>query len=64
MDTSVDSEGVSPAQIFGLDQETIKRIVNGLSAKYPEYISSAFTLDLDNITLRDDKCSADILNLF
>lgn len=64
MDDSIESEGVSPAQIFGLDSDTIKRIVNGLSAKYPEFISSSFTLDLDNITLSAEKCSADVLNLF
>ena len=64
MDTSVDSEGISPVQMFGVDSETIKRIINGLSAKYPEFISSSFTLDLDNISLRDDKFSTDVLNLF
>ena len=40
------------------------RILNGLSINYPEFISVSFTLDLDNITLREDKTSADVLTLF
>lgn len=64
MDTSVDSDGVSPIQIFGLDRETMKRILNGLSVSRPDFINASFTLDLDNITLRDGKTSEDVLNLF
>lgn len=64
MDTAVESDGISPIQIFGLDKEMMIGILKGLAAKYPEYISVAFTLDLDNINLRQDKTSADILDLF
>lgn len=60
----VDSDGVSPTEIFGLDRKTMEKIVNGLSVNYPEYISASFTLDLDNITLRSEKLSKDVLNLF
>lgn len=64
LDNSIEREGVSPSRIFGLNRETMVRILNGLSINYPEFISVSFTLDLDNITLREDKTSADVLTLF
>ncbi len=60
----VDSDGVSPTQIFGLDRDTMTRILNGLASNYPELISVSFAIDLDNIYLKDDKTSADVLALF
>ena len=64
LDDSIDRDGVSPSRIFGLDKDTMVKILNGLSINYPDYISASFTLDLDNITLREDKKSTDILALF
>lgn len=64
MNTSIESDGVSPSQIFGLDKETMVGLLKGLAINYPDYISVAFTLDLDNINLRQDKKSTDILELF
>lgn len=64
MDTTVESEGVSPVQIFGLDNDTMTGILKGLATNYPDYISVAFTLDLDNINLRQEKTSTDVLDLF
>ena len=60
----IDSDGVSPTEIFGIDREQMERILNGLSINYPEFITVSFTLDLDNITLRNDKTSQDVLDLF
>lgn len=60
----IDSDGVSPTEIFGLDREQMERILNGLSVNYSEFITVSFTLDLDNITLRNDKTSKDVLELF
>lgn len=60
----IDSDGVSPTQIFGIDRDHMEKILNGLSINYPEFINASFTLDLDNITLRCDKTSQDVLNLF
>lgn len=60
----IDSDGVSPTEIFGIEREQMERILNGLSVNYPEFITSSFTLDLDNITLRNDKTSQDVLELF
>lgn len=64
LDHDIESNGISPTEIFGLDRETMERILNGLTINYPDYITASFTLDLDNITLRSDKTSQDVLNLF
>lgn len=64
LDDSIERNGVSPTRIFGLDRDTMVRILNGLSINYPDFISVSFTLDLDNITLREDKTSEDVLSLF
>lgn len=64
LDHDIESDGVSPTQIFGLDRETMEKILNGLAVNYPEFITVSFNLDLDNITLRNDKTSADVLKLF
>lgn len=64
MDNDVDSDGVGPNQIFGIDNETITQILKGLAVNYPDFINVSFTLDLDNITLKEDKSSKDVLSLF
>lgn len=61
---SIDSEGVSPTEIFGLNKDKMEQLLNGLSINYSEFINVSFTLDLDNITLRGDKSSEDVLTLF
>lgn len=63
MSSNVESDGVSPKKLFGLEQLEMERILNGLSANYPDYISVSFTLGLDNINLKE-KTSFDVLNLF
>lgn len=60
----IDSDGVSPTEIFGIDRSSMEKILNGLSINYPEFINCSFTIDLDNISLRSDKKSADVLELF
>ena len=60
----IDSSGVSPTEIFGIEREQMKKILSGLSINYPEFITTSFTFDLDNITLRSDKTSKDVLELF
>lgn len=64
LDHSVESAGLSPTQIFGFDRDDMQRFLLGLTAQYPEFINAAFTHDLDKITLREDKTSADVLTLF
>ena len=63
MDETVERDGVSPTTIFGLDQNTMIRIINGLAINYPEFISASFSFDLDTISLRKEKKSEDVLDL-
>lgn len=60
----IESDGISPTQIFGLDRNTMEKLLTGLSVNYPEFINASFTLDLDNVTLREGKTSQDVLELF
>ena len=64
LDHTIDSNGISPTEIFGLERDEMEKILNGLTVNYPEFIHASFTLGLDNITLRDDKTSKDVLELF
>lgn len=64
LDDSIERDGVSPTRIFGLDRDTMVRLLNGLSIHYPEFISASFTLDLDTITLNAEKTAEDVLALF
>ncbi|MFC2070991.1 phosphoadenosine phosphosulfate reductase family protein [Chloroflexota bacterium] len=64
LNDSIDRNGVSPTRIFGLDREEMTPLLIGLSAKYPEFITSSFTHDLEKITLAGDKTSPDVLDLF
>ena len=60
----IDSDGLSPTQIFGLGREEMQGLLIGLGVNYPEYIRVTFTHDLDNINLDKGKTSQDVLGLF
>lgn len=64
MDFTVESAGVSPAEIFGLDRGEMEAFLHRLARSYPDYISFTTTHDLENIRLSDDKTSEDVLTLF
>jgi len=64
LDDTVERDGISPTRIFGLNYDTMVPILNGLTVNYPDFISASFTLGLDNINLRDDKSSQDVLAIF
>lgn len=64
LDFNVESEGVSPAEIFALSRDEVEPILNGLARTNPEFISFTTTHDLELIKLADDKKSADVLTLF
>ncbi len=64
MDMNVEREGLTPAQLFGLNRDEIEKIINGLSINYPEFIKSTFTHDLESIVLNEEKTSADVVDLF
>ena len=63
MDETIERDGVSPSTIFGLDRNSMIRIINGLAINYPDYISASFSFDLDTITLRKENKSEDVLVL-
>lgn len=64
LNESIERDGISPARIFGIqDDEEWKSILLGLAARYPAFISATFTNDLKTITLKD-KTSSDVLDLF
>ena len=62
LDHDVESDGISPTQIFGLDRDTMEKILNGLTFNYPDLIEARFTLGLDNITLKSDKTASEVLD--
>ena len=64
LNDTIERDGVSPVRLFGIyDEEELKSILLGLSAKYPEFINATFLNDLKSIYLRD-KTSQDVLELF
>ena len=64
MDDTLERDGISPTRMFGLDRETMIGLLNNLSTHYPEFIRASFTLDLETITLSEDKTAEDVLTLF
>lgn len=64
MDDEIERDGISPTRIFGLSRETMIALLNSLSTHYPDFIRASFTLDLETITLSEDKTAEDVLNLF
>lgn len=63
LNDSIDRDGISPTRIFGFEREDMTPLLIGLSAKYPEFITSSFTHDLEKITLAEDKTSSDVIDL-
>lgn len=64
MDITISSNGISPARLFGLNQDDLETMLGGLSAKYPDYINYTATHGLDKVTLREEKTALDVLTLF
>jgi len=64
MDDTLERDGISPTRIFGIDKDKMIQLLNNLSTHYPEFIRASFTLDLETITLSDDKTAEDVLELF
>jgi phosphoadenosine phosphosulfate reductase len=60
---NIDSDGISPTQIFGIAEDELKTILQGLTASNPDFITAKFTHDLDSISLNNMKTSNDVLSL-
>jgi 3'-phosphoadenosine 5'-phosphosulfate sulfotransferase (PAPS reductase)/FAD synthetase/ferredoxin len=54
---------VSPLYAFGIEPSEFQRICNGLSSKYPDFLSVSFTLGLDEVRLNIQKTFDDVLDL-
>lgn len=63
LDETIVSGGVSPAILFGLGREEMARFLSGLGEAHPDFLSVTFTHDLEKISLREGKTSADVLAL-
>ncbi|MDR2761844.1 MAG: phosphoadenosine phosphosulfate reductase family protein [Planctomycetaceae bacterium] len=63
MNAEFETPCVSPLYAFGIEPPEFQRICNGLSSKYPDFLSVSFTLGLDEIRLNDSKTIDDVLDL-
>lgn len=63
MDFSVESEGMSPAQIFALSRDEAEALLNGLAHTHPEFVTFTTTHDLELVRLDDGKASSDVVRL-
>jgi phosphoadenosine phosphosulfate reductase len=57
-------DALSPIQIFGLNRDTMEKMLLGLTNSYPKFINATFTHDLEKITLSEEKTSDNVLTLF
>jgi phosphoadenosine phosphosulfate reductase len=64
LDDSIERDGVSPTQIFGIERERMIPLLNGLSANYSDLITVSFSLGLETINLNSEKSAQDVLSLF
>lgn len=60
---NIDSDGISPTQIFGIEEDEMKTILQGLTASNPDFITAKFTHDLDTISLNKNMTASDVLSL-
>lgn len=63
MNYSINSDGISPTQIFGIEENELKTILQGLTASNGDFITATFTHDLDTISLNRNKKASDVLDL-
>lgn len=60
---NIDSDGISPTQIFGIEEKELITILQGLTASNSDFITAKFTHDLDIISLNKSKTASDVLEL-
>lgn len=64
LDDSEDRAAMSPRRIFGIDEETLRSMLQGLANDYGDYISVDFNKGImENIFLYSDKKSEDVIQL-
>ena len=60
---NINSDGISPTQIFGIEEDELRTILQGLSASNPDFVTAKFTHDLDTISLNKNRIASDVLAL-
>jgi phosphoadenosine phosphosulfate reductase len=63
LDFTVNSNGISPAQVFGIERDRLREMLEGLAANHPDFITVSFTHDLEKISLSENQSSANVLTL-
>jgi len=58
-----EKKGLNPIRLFGIDKSELKRIIQGLSIDYPDFVRVEFIKDLDNIFLNEDMKSLSVVDL-
>jgi hypothetical protein len=61
--SNTSTKGVSPIALFGVDSSEVRKILQGLATEHPDHIDVEFTRGLDNIFLRKERHSLDVLRL-
>lgn len=65
LDDSDEREALSPKILFGLDEEILRPILQGLANDYPKFIHVDFNKGIqENVFLREDKTAEDVVQLF
>ena len=65
LDDSDEREALSPKILFGLDEEILRPLLQGLANDYPDYIRVDFNKGIqENIFLNKDKNSGEVVQLF
>ena len=65
LEDSDEREALSPKVLFGLDEEILRPLLQGLANDYPDFIRVDFNKGImENIFLNKGKTSADIVQLF
>ena len=64
-DDSDEREALSPKILFGLDEDILRPLLQGLANDYPKFIRVEFNKGIqENIFLNSEKTSADVVQLF
>lgn len=65
LDDTEEREALSPKILFGLDEEILRPLLQGLANDYPKFIHVDFNKGIqENIFLRENKTSEDVIQLF
>ena len=61
--TQLEDMNGGPIRLFGCDRRALASMLNGLSASLPDFISVNIVRNLDNIQLRRERTSLEVLQL-